>query len=265
MLLGLSGLSIVIGFILKFSGAAPIAENLAFLIGTIIGGLLVFPSGLKAIRSMKLNMNALMTVAVSGAWLIGEGADGSVVVLLFAFSEWLESVSAERARKSIRDLLSLAPETALRKSDEGATDEVEASKIKVGETVIVRRGQQIPLDGIVRKGHSSVNQAPITGESAPVDKQPGDGVFAGTVNGEGSFEIEVTKLASDSTLSRIIHLVEEAGIPVEEHQAILELIESRGLSLALVGYLPNEGSSAGTVRRHFDRRLTRTADFEVNN
>ncbi len=121
-----------------------------------------------------------------------------------------DAYSAERARKSIRNLLSLAPETALLKSDDGTTEEVEASGVKVGETVVVRSGQRVPLDGVVVSGDSSVNQAPITGESVPVDKAVGDEVYAGTINCEGVLEIEVTKVASDSTLSRIIHLVEEA-------------------------------------------------------
>ena len=210
VMVGLSGLLVGLGFIMMAIGASPWVETLAFAAATLTGGSLVFPSGWKALRSLKLNMNALMTVAVAGAWIIGEGAEGSVVVFLFALSEWLESVSAERARKSIRNLLSLAPETALLKSADGATEEVEAADVKVGETVVVRSGQRVPLDGVVVSGDSSVNQAPITGESVPVDKAVGDEVYAGTINCEGVLEIEVTKVASDSTLSRIIHLVEEA-------------------------------------------------------
>jgi len=210
VLVGLSGLLVGLGFLLMWFGPAPWMETLAFTAATLTGGALVFPSGWKALSSLKLNMNALMTVAVVGAWTIGEGAEGAVVVFLFALSEWLESVSAERARKSIRNLLSLAPETALLKSADGTTKEVEASTIKVGDKVVVRSGQRVPLDGIVIEGSSAVNQAPITGESVPVDKRAGDEVFAGTINCEGTFEIEVGKVASDSTLSRIIHLVEEA-------------------------------------------------------
>ncbi|MGZ0708796.1 heavy metal translocating P-type ATPase [Coraliomargarita sp. W4R53] len=210
VLVGVSGALIALGLICKFSGMSTWLATLLFLAGTIAGGLLVFPSGWKAIRTLDLNMNALMTVAVIGAWAIGEGAEGAVVVFLFALSEWLESLSVSRARNSIRSLLSLAPETALRKNADGETEEVEASAVEIGETITVRSGQRVPLDGVVREGSSSVNQAPITGESVPVDKAPGDEVYAGTVNGEGSFDFEVTKLASDSTLSRIIHMVEEA-------------------------------------------------------
>jgi len=210
VLVGVSGLLVSLGFITMWLGAPPWVEILAFAAATLTGGALVFPSGWKALRSLKLNMNALMTVAVAGAWIIGEGAEGAVVVFLFALSEWLESVSAERGRKSIRNLLSLAPETALLKSDDGTTEEVEASGVKVGEIVVVRSGQRVPLDGVVVSGDSSVNQAPITGESVPVDKALDDEVYAGTINCEGVLEIEVTKVASDSTLSRIIHLVEEA-------------------------------------------------------
>ena len=155
-------------------------------------------------------MNVLMTVAVAGAWIIGEGAEGAAVVFLFALAELLESWSVGRARRAIKSLLALTPETALRKSATGEPEETAVGNVTVGEIILVRSGQRVPLDGEVLTGQSAINQAPITGESVPVDKMPGDSVFAGTINGEGSLEIRVTKAASNSTLARIIRLVEEA-------------------------------------------------------
>ena len=210
VLVGISGCLTITGFLFQWFGAALWLETVALLGATMAGGLLIFPAGWKAIRSFKLDMNALMTVAVIGAWGIGEGAEAAVVAFLFALSELLESMSADRVRRSIESLLSLTPETAIRKLDDGEFEEVESSIVNIGEILIVRSGQRVPLDGIVIEGKSSVNQAPITGESVPVEKEPGQEVFAGTINCEGSFQMRVTKLASDSTLSRIIKQVEEA-------------------------------------------------------
>lgn len=209
-LVGISGVLTGAGLVLRWLGAPEAAPTVAFAIATLAGGLLVFPAGWKALRALRLDMNVLMSVAVAGAWAIGQGAEGAAVVFLFALSEWLESLSSERARGAIRSLLTLAPETALRKSAAGATEEVAVGEVQVGETVLVRSGQRIPLDGRVTAGRSAVNQAPITGESVPVEKTVGSEVFAGTINGEGSLEVAVGKPAADSTLSRIIRLVEEA-------------------------------------------------------
>ena len=140
-------------------------------------------------------MNVLMTVAVLGAWLVGEGAEGAAVVFLFSLAELLESWSVGRARRAIESLLALTPQTALLKRDGREPEEVPAMQVQPGETIVVRSGQRVPLDGEVSAGRSAVDQAPITGESVPVDKKPGDQVFAGTINGEGSLEVHVTKAA----------------------------------------------------------------------
>lgn len=205
-----AGVLLGVGLILKWSGVAGPWTVVAFAIATLAGGALVFPGGWKAILRLKLDMNVLMTVAVIGAWIIGEHAEAAAVVFLFALSEWLEGLSAERARHAVRSLMSLAPETALRKNVDGSISEVAAADVAVGDRILVRSGQRIPLDGEVSGGRSAVNQAPITGESVPVEKVLGDQVYAGTVNGEGSLEVTVSKLAADSTLARITHLVEEA-------------------------------------------------------
>ncbi len=209
-LIAIAGLLLGTGLGLRWSGIQEPWPMVAFAVATLSGGALVFPAAWKALLKFKLDMNVLMTVAVIGAWIIGEHAEAAAVVFLFALSEWLEGLSAERARNAVRSLMSLTPETALRKAEDGTTEEVKASEVAVGELILVRSGQRIPLDGEVAGGRSAVNQAPITGESVPVEKEPGDEVFAGTVNGEGSLEVKVTKVASDSTLARITRLVEEA-------------------------------------------------------
>ncbi|MFC7339208.1 HAD-IC family P-type ATPase [Haloferula chungangensis] len=205
-----SGILTGSGLVLKWSGQQESWQMICFAIATLSGGTLVFPAAWKALLKLKLDMNVLMTVAVIGAWFIGEHAEAAAVVFLFALSEWLEGLSAERARNAVRSLMSLAPETALRKSDTGGLDEIPAAEVAQGDRILVRSGQRIPLDGEVIEGRSAVNQAPITGESVPVEKQVGDEVYAGTVNGEGSLEIRVTRIASDSTLARIGRLIEEA-------------------------------------------------------
>lgn len=181
----------------------------AFLVAILTGGALVFPKALRSLKTLSLDMNVLMTVAVVGAVAIGEHAEGAAVVFLFSLSELLESWSVGRARRAIQALMQLAPDTAFVRRN-GQVIEVPAAEVAPGETVLVKSGQKVPLDGTVIAGTSSINQAPITGESMPVEKKAGDGVYAGTINGEGSLEIQTTKAAGDTTLSRIIKMVEEA-------------------------------------------------------
>ncbi|HEY1080824.1 MAG TPA: heavy metal translocating P-type ATPase [Prosthecobacter sp.] len=183
---------------------------IGFALSTLAGGLLVFPAALGALRKLRLDMNVLMTVAVIGAWLVGEHAEGASVVFLFALSELLESWSVGRARRAIASLLKLTPQTALVRGPDGKTSEQPVGMVAVGTQISVRSGERIPLDGEIISGNSAVNQAPITGESVPVDKNSGDLVFAGTINGEGSLLVKVNKAAADSTLARIIKMVEEA-------------------------------------------------------
>jgi Cd2+/Zn2+-exporting ATPase len=206
-----SGALLGVGMLLQWLQLGPAMLHTAcFALATLAGGLLVFPAAFKALKKLRLDMNVLMTVAVAGAWLVGEGAEGAAVVFLFALSELLESWSVGRARRAIAALLKLTPQTALVREADGTSKEVPVAEVAVGTEISVRSGSSIPLDGEVITGDSAVNQAPITGESVPVEKKPGDTVFAGTINGEGSLTVRVTKAASDSTLARIIKLVEEA-------------------------------------------------------
>jgi Cd2+/Zn2+-exporting ATPase len=142
--------------------------------------------------------------------ILGDWPEAAMVMVLFALAERIEALSLERARNAIRGLLAMAPEVATVRMPDGAWRDLRADEVGIGATVRVRPGERIALDGTLLVGRSTVNQAPITGESVPVQKQPGDPVFAGTVNEAGSFELRVTATAGNSTLSRIIHAVETA-------------------------------------------------------
>ncbi len=209
-LVAISGLATGLGILLQWVGFKNSWEpDAAFSVAILAGAYLVLPKALRSLRTFALDMNVLMTVAVAGAVVIGQHAEGAAVVFLFALSELLESWSVGRARRAVAALMQLAPDTALVKRN-GTVSEVAANEVAVGETILVKSGQKVPLDGTVSSGASSINQAPITGESMPVEKKSGDPVYAGTINGEGSLEIQTTRAAGDTTLSRIIKMVEEA-------------------------------------------------------
>ena len=182
----------------------------ALAVAAILGaGLPTYRKGWIALKNRNLNINALMSIAVTGAMLIGQWPEAAMVAVLFAIAELIEAKSLERARNAIRGLLQLAPEQATVQVD-GEWKELPAKSVSLGARVRVRPGERIALDGEVLDGRSSVNQAPITGESLPVEKQVGDTLFAGTINGESALEYRVSRVADDSTLARIIHAVEEA-------------------------------------------------------
>ncbi len=205
-----SGILTGAGLILQWSKVGlPTLSVGVFAAAIVAGGWFILPKAIRALRRFALDMNVLMTVAVIGAAAIGEWSEGAAVAFLFALSELLEAFSLNRARKAIKSLLDLSPVTALRKEG-NEFREVPVEEVKAGDIVAVKSGMKVPLDGAIVSGESSINQAPITGESMPVEKKPGDTVFAGTINGEGSLEIRVTKIYSETTLARIIHLVEEA-------------------------------------------------------
>ncbi|HHV4630894.1 TPA: heavy metal translocating P-type ATPase [Klebsiella pneumoniae] len=180
------------------------------LVAVFTGGLSTYKKGWIALKNRNLNMNALMSIAVTGAMLIGHWPEAAMVMVLFALAEVIEAKSLDRARNAIRGLLDLTPEQATVQQADGTWREVGAKQITIGARVRVKPGERIALDGEVLEGRSAVNQAPITGENLPVEKSPGDSVFAGTINESGSFEYRVTALANNSTLARIIHAVEAA-------------------------------------------------------
>ncbi len=180
------------------------------LIAILTGGFETYKKGWIALRNRNLNMNALMSIAVTGALCIGQWPEAAMVMFLFALAELIEVKSLDRARNAIRGLMAMAPETATIQLADGTWSDVLAATVALDSIVRVRPGERIALDGVVTEGNSTVDQAPITGESLPLEKRPGDLIFAGTINQAGSFQFRVTARANDSTLTRIIHAVEAA-------------------------------------------------------
>lgn len=188
----------------------PLTQLLLYLGAIVLGGRFVAHRAWLALRRGRLDMHVLMTVAVAGAMLLGEWLEGAMVVSLFAVSLALESWSVGRARRAVERLLDLRPEVARVRGADGDWEERPVAGVAVGTRIQVRPGDRIPLDGRVVAGASSVDQAAVTGESVPVAKAPGDTVYAGTVNAEGTLEAETTAPAGDTLLARILHLVESA-------------------------------------------------------
>ena len=190
---------------------APPAPAIAlYALGILAGSWFVAGRAWRALVRLRPDMNLLMTIAVIGAVAIGEWFEAAVVSFLFAVSLALESWSVGRARRAVDALLAIAPDSARVLAEDGTAVETPAIHVKVGARLLVKPGDRIPLDGAVRKGTSTVNQAPITGESMPVEKGPGSDVFAGTINGEGALEMEVSRVSGESTLAQIIRMVGEA-------------------------------------------------------
>jgi Cd2+/Zn2+-exporting ATPase len=180
------------------------------IVAVLSGGLTTYKKGWLAIRNGNLNINALMSIAVTGALVLRQWPEAAMVMVLFTIAELIEAKSLDRARNAIQGLMQLTPEQATVQQPDGSWRPVEIKSVIPGQIVRVKPGERIGLDGEIVAGRSSVNQAPITGESLPVDKIGGDAVFAGTINQAGSFDYRVSAAASNTTLARIIHAVEEA-------------------------------------------------------
>ncbi|SCF78726.1 heavy metal-(Cd/Co/Hg/Pb/Zn)-translocating P-type ATPase, partial [Streptomyces sp. Ncost-T10-10d] len=183
--------------------------------------------GLKALREKTLDVDLLMVVAALGAAAIGQVLDGALLIVIFATSGALEAFAAARTADSVRGLLDLAPATATRQGDGGAEEAVPAHQLKVGDVILVRPGERVGADGRVLDGASEVDQATITGEPLPVAKEPGDEVFAGTLNGTGALRVTVERDPSDSVIARIVAMVEEASGTKAPTQLFIEKVEQR--------------------------------------
>ena len=210
-LMGASGVFAVVAEVIAWTSGAesswPVITLALFSIA--LGGRDTIQKGIVSLRTFTLNINFLMTIAIIGAAIIGQWPEAAMVTFLFGVAEMIEAFSLDRARHAIRSLMELSPERALAFVD-GEWQEVDAGAVAVGQLVRVRPGERIPLDGVLKSGSSTVNQAPITGESMPVSKSVGDQVFAGTINDKGSFEFEVTANTGQTTLARIIRAVQQA-------------------------------------------------------
>ncbi|MGT2503194.1 heavy metal translocating P-type ATPase [Bradyrhizobium guangxiense] len=204
-----SGLALAVAFAVGKS--APGAERWAFLLAMLVGLVPIARRALSAaVAGTPFSIEMLMTIAAVGAVLIGATEEAATVVLLFLIGELLEGVAASRARASIQNLTKLVPKTARLEKGDGQVREVEAGALAVGDLIQVRPGDRVPADGVVVSGDSSVDEAPVTGESIPVRKERDDTVFAGTVNGDGLIRVRVKAAAADNTIARVVKLVEEA-------------------------------------------------------
>jgi Zn2+/Cd2+-exporting ATPase len=204
-----SGLLFALGLALGLASAPEVARVGAYLVAIAVGGLPIFRAAIAGVRARHLDMNVLMSVATVGAVGIGQWAEAASVMVLFAAGNALQVYAIDRTRGAVRALAGLAPDEVLVRRG-GAERVVPAAEVAVGETVVVRPGERLALDGEVVEGETTVNESPVTGESTPVEKGPGDAVYSGSLNGGGGVLVRVLQEASDSTLQRITRLVEEA-------------------------------------------------------
>lgn len=212
ILMGIAGAAAIGSEAVAYATGSETSAAVAVLatLAVLTGGLATLKKGWIALKTFSLNMNLLMSVATIGAVLIGEWPEAAVVIWLFGIAEMIEAVSLDRARNAIRSLMTLAPETATVREADGSWREIRAEDVPLNAFVRVRPGERIALDGVVESGQSAVNQAPITGESMPVEKRPGDPVFAGTINERGIFEFRVHAHKGETMLDRIARTVQEA-------------------------------------------------------
>ena len=214
---------------------APFAVSLGFYLAAYaFGGFFTVRDAVQSLWTRRFDIDTLMLVAAVGAAILGEWAEGALLLFLFSLGHAIEHLAMDRARHAIEALADLAPKTALVRRD-GAELEVPVAELLRGDIVIVKPGQRLPADGKVTEGNSSVDQSPVTGESVPVDKSPDDVVFAGTVNGDGVLLVEVTKLATESTLARMLRLVSDAQTQKSPTQNLTDRIERIFVPVVLIG------------------------------
>ena len=209
-----SGILIIAGLVISLSNTPYSIDKkglsvIFYLTTIIIGGYYIGKRGILAIFSFRLDINILMCLAVIGAAYIGEWLEGATVIFLFLLAQLLETYTLDKARNAIKALMEISPREALVRYDSGEK-KVSVNDVKVGDVILIKPGERIPLDGNVVNGKSTVNQSPITGESISIEKSFGDEIYAGTINENGALDVKVTHLSKDSTLSKIIHLIEEA-------------------------------------------------------
>jgi Cd2+/Zn2+-exporting ATPase len=253
-----SGVALAAGLLLAWRDSQA-ASAVLCLMSAVAGGIYPARRAASALRSRTVDINVLMVIAVAGALALGDWIEAASVVFLFAVAQWLEVRTMERARQAIRALIDLAPQEALVKRH-GHEHRVKVDEVGVGEEIVIRPGDKIPLDGEVLVGQSDVNEAPITGESLPVDKGPGHEVYAGTINGRGALDVRITRLRRDTRLARIIHLVEAAQAQRAPVQTFVDrfarIYTPAVIAVALaVAIVPPLVGAAGSASEWFYRAL----------
>ncbi|MFH4934167.1 heavy metal translocating P-type ATPase [Staphylococcus cohnii] len=217
----ISAAFILFGLLISITSLPIEIANILYTVAILVSGLKPFKSAFYSLKSKSLDMNVLMTVAVIGAMLIGEFFEGAIVIFLFTIGTLLQTISIDKTRNSIQSLMELTPNTANLYTPKGIISK-DLHEIQVGDIILVKPGERIPLDGTITEGTSSLNQSPITGESIPVDKSTNDDVYAGSINENGTLKIKVTTLVEDTTLSKIIEMVEAAQENKAPAQAFID-------------------------------------------
>ena len=252
-----SGVLLLIGFLIGYAGVASTTQFVLYVAAILIGG---YYFGREAIEELiferVVGIELLMSIAAVAATLMGEAGEGAMLVFLYSISEAAEGYTEEKTRSAIKALMDLTPKKALVRRDD-REQEIPVEELVVGDTFIVKPGQSLATDGEVIYGASSVNQAPVTGESVPVEKAVGDTVFAGSINGEGSLEVRATKSFADNTIARIIHMVEEAQEQKGKSQRFIERFGKRyspavllvGIMIAVLPPLVVDASWDGWITR----------------
>jgi Zn2+/Cd2+-exporting ATPase len=231
---GVGALLWVGGLTSTIAGASDLVVIGLYGAGLLVAAKTFLRASLQSFRARRVDMNILMTIAVAGAVLLGEWSEASLAAILFAIGNVAQALSLDRTRGAVKDLLVLTPAEASRLRS-GAEEQVPLEAIRPGDLVRVRPGERIPIDGRVISGMSDVEQAAVTGESMPMSKSSGDEVFAGTLNGTGALLVEATRPASDSTLARIVHAVEEAQGSRAPVQQVVDRFASIYTPLVVVG------------------------------
>jgi len=225
LLLAVAAGAFVSGGIATLANAPGWVSTLLFAVSSAAGAPPTVRKAWQAVKSRSFDINVLMLIAASGAIVLGQWSEASAVVFLFALAQTLEARTIERARTAVRALMELTPAEALVR-DESGDRVMPVDEVSLGSLILVKPGEKVPLDGEVVAGASAVNQAPVTGESLPSDKGPGDEVFAGSINGGGALEVRVTRYRRDTTLARIIYLVEQAQAQRAPSQTFVEKFAS---------------------------------------
>jgi Zn2+/Cd2+-exporting ATPase len=235
VLTGLTGVGLVLGALLQLAEVSPVWVYLAFGLSFLAGGLPPLWQALQSLRRGKVDIDLLMVLAALAAMAVGETRDGAILLFLFSLSGTLEDYALGNTKRAVSALMKLRPDTANLRQNDGSTRVVPVEQLQLGDTVVVKPGERIPIDGKIARGQSAVDQSPVTGESVPVDKSLHDDVFAATLNGYGVLEVKVTKLASESTLARMVALVTEAQAQRAPSQRFSDWFGQRYTFVVLIG------------------------------
>lgn len=234
-LTGLTGLGLLFGVIIQLSGLAQVWSSLAFGFSLVAGGLPALWQAVQSLRRGSVDIDLLMVLAALAAATVGEARDGAILLFLFSLSGTLEHYALGNTKRAVSALMKLRPDTAHARQDDGGLKVVPVEELQLGDTVLVKPGERIPIDGNIISGGSAIDQSPVTGESVPVDKTVGADVFAATLNGYGVLDIKVTKLASESTLARMVKLVTEAQAQRAPSQRFSDWFGRRYTFVVLIG------------------------------